>query len=75
MTDDPTALPHDCPGGCGAPVRRHLLACPTCWRLLPGSMRSAITLATKRRNEAARLRTVSVALKWYRQYRKHGQEN
>jgi hypothetical protein len=75
MTDDPTALPHKCPGGCGTTVRRHLLACGTCWRMLPGSMRSAITHATKCGNEAARLRTVAAALTWYRQYRKYGQEN
>jgi hypothetical protein len=69
VTDDPTALPHDCPGGCGTSVRRHLLACPACWRKLPGSMRSAITRAAKCRNETARLRAVANALTWY------GQEN
>lgn len=52
---------HDCPGGCGRPVPRGLLACPACWSLLPAEMRRRVLHARGRD-----LTLISEALTWYR---------
>lgn len=64
--------PHACPGGCGVMVGYEKLACPNCWRRLPGPMRSAITRAAARDDAGGRLRAVSAALTWYRKHRTYG---
>lgn len=58
---DRTRPPHDCPGGCGAQVPHHLLACRDCWWELPAPLRNAF-----RRPGANRLTAVGEALAWYR---------
>lgn len=60
---------HDCPGGCGQQVPRHLLACLDCWWLLPTELRHAI-----QRGGMHRLRAVSAAVQWYRDHRQTGDE-
>ncbi len=35
---------HDCPGGCGAQVRREHFACPADWARLPDHLRQAVSL-------------------------------
>lgn len=57
---------HACPGGCGAQVNRALLACASCWWLLPQPMRAAITKWTTDHDGGARQLAVSEALTWYR---------
>lgn len=53
--------PHNCPGGCGDQVPHHLLACRSCWWLLPAPLRHAF-----RRPGANRLQAAAEALAWYR---------
>ena len=59
---------HDCPGGCGAQVPRHHLACPRCWSRLPAYLRDPVNAAyrTRRSNPGAHRSAVSTAVTWYR---------
>lgn len=52
---------HRCPGGCGADVRRHLLACRDCWARLPDELRQAVN-----RRGPGHVEALSDALTWYR---------
>jgi hypothetical protein len=61
---------HECPGGCGAQVRRTVLSCAPCWRRLPLNMRTPIQQAYRRPGRGGRmayLRLVSEAIQWFRQ--------
>lgn len=61
----PIAPRHACPGGCGAQVPHRLVACASCWWLLPQPLRQAIM----RPGARSRLAGVAEALTWYRTYR------
>ncbi len=59
---------HDCPGGCGTQVDHSLLACLTCWYLLPLELRRNVQLGG-----SGRLQAIATALRWYRQHRERNQ--
>lgn len=62
---------HDCPGGCGAAVKRSQLACRTDWYRLPRDLRDAIdaTYHSRAVESARDHRTLlAEALKWYRDH-------
>lgn len=69
---------HACPGDCGAQVPRRMLACRTCWPLLPAHLRDAVTRTWRARradmtNHArvmAHVRAVAAASAWYHERRK-----
>lgn len=54
--------PHRCPGGCGADVPHHLLACRSCWYLLPTVLRARVANGDK----STKLTAISEALTWYK---------
>lgn len=64
---------HGCPG-CGTQVRRSMLACRTCWALLPADVRDRVTRAwralrgdrTNQELRATHRRAVIAVLTWYR---------
>ena len=60
--------PHDCPGGCGAPIPYHLLACRADWYRLPADLREPF--GRHRIGTLAHLRAVSAAYAWYRANRR-----
>jgi hypothetical protein len=62
------ATTHPCPGGCGADVPDHQVACKPDWARLPKPLRDEIDAAyTRRRADSLRhARAVSQALRWYR---------
>jgi hypothetical protein len=59
---------HECPGGCGAEVPQHHLACKPCWFRLPGPLRNAINGAYRHRatNPAGHRAALGAAMRWYR---------
>lgn len=59
---------HDCPGGCGAQVPRHQLACKPCWYRLPKPFRDAINYAYRNRakNPTGHRAALRKAFEWYR---------
>lgn len=59
---------HACPGGCGAQVASHQLACPPDWFRLPKPLRRAVNTAWNKRVErpGAHRAALEVALRWYR---------
>lgn len=59
---------HPCPGGCGAQVPRHQLACKPCWFRLPGALRAAVGFAYRRRvrDPGPHREALATALQWYR---------
>lgn len=61
-------MTHDCPGGCGAQVPRHRLACESDWFRLPAVLRNEITYAYRRRTKEPSLhrRLLREAFLWYR---------
>ncbi len=56
---------HDCPGGCGVQVSKRLLACGSCWWLLPTLMRDEIRRLSGG-DRIAHLGAVGDALIWFR---------
>jgi hypothetical protein len=56
---------HDCPGGCGAKVERHLFACRGCWARLPIELRRWITGAYRRRAHGDHIRAMAEAVRFY----------
>jgi hypothetical protein len=65
---------HPCPGGCGAEVPQHQLACKPDWFRLPKPLRDEIGAAYARRraNPMRHLRALGEASKWYRANPKDG---
>jgi hypothetical protein len=59
---------HDCPGGCGSQVPRHLFACKPCWWRLPADLRRPIT-ATHGVDVRAHRAAMADAMRWYREVR------
>lgn len=60
---------HQCPGGCGATVQPHQLACRDDWYRLPKPLRDKINAAWRRRTTHGgreHRATVGEALAWYR---------
>jgi hypothetical protein len=59
---------HECPGGCGANVPYHLLACRICWRRLPAHLKADVNLAWRNRTADPDAHTLAVeaAYEWYR---------
>lgn len=59
---------HDCPGGCGAQVPRHHLACPQDWKRLPLPLQRELNFWYRRRTTHARQYQDARAkcLDWYR---------
>jgi hypothetical protein len=60
---------HACPGGCGAQVPHHQLACKPCWFRLPKPLRDDVNDAYRnRRRDGAlpHLRAIREASRWYR---------
>lgn len=57
---------HTCPGGCGAHVPRHRLACRSCWSRLPQALQRAIWQHHESGDRAAHAGAVSAAVDWYR---------
>lgn len=59
---------HDCPGGCGAHVPFHLLACKSCWFELPSALRDAVngTYYHRASSPEPYRRAIRAALVWYR---------
>lgn len=59
---------HDCPGGCGARVPQHQLACKPDWYRLPAPLRRAVNDAYRRRAVDPRPHRAALraALIWYR---------
>ncbi len=64
------AVHHDCPGGCGAQVPNHLLACLSCWHRLPAGLRLRLTTAyrTRRVDPRPHRQALADALAWYRDH-------
>lgn len=64
----PDGLLHECPGGCGTRIVRHMLSCRDCWFLLPGALRAASNAAFPRRlkDPAAHREALAACLSWYR---------
>ena len=60
---------HACPGDCGQHVPQRLLACDSCWWLLPAPQRDEIRRATG----MDRLRLIGDALIWFRENVKDGE--
>jgi hypothetical protein len=62
---------HDCPGGCGAQVARHMLACKRDWYRLPKELREAVWDGWQRRRSGRpngvrdHARAVRAAIDWY----------
>lgn len=67
----PSATTHECPGGCGAEVPQHQLACRTCWRKLPEALRHQVNVAYRNRyvNRRAHIVAMHEALQWLRTWR------
>ncbi|MFC6089437.1 hypothetical protein [Saccharothrix lopnurensis] len=63
-TSDPAA--HPCPGGCGEQVPKRLLACRSCWWLLPAGLREEVMRLARTGPRVAHLGAVGDALLWYR---------
>lgn len=72
---------HDCPGGCGAQVPQHQMACKPCWFRLPVDLRNAVNgtfrarqRTTGRRPDvhsaavAAHRKALVAAFQWYREH-------
>lgn len=59
---------HACPGGCGANVPYHRLACPDCWVRLPVAHKGTVSQTYKNRgtDPTAHLAAVANAMKWYK---------
>lgn len=57
---------HACPGDCGEQVPRRLLACRSCWYLLPKALRDEVE--RHRIGSGAHLAAVGEALVWYREH-------
>ena len=60
---------HDCPGGCGAQVPHHQLACKPCWFRLPKPLRDDVNIGYRRRATDAAVshrRALRDAFAWYR---------
>lgn len=59
---------HPCPGGCGADVPHHQLACKPDWFRLPKPLRDEINAAYPRRraNPLRHTRAIAEASRWYR---------
>lgn len=59
---------HDCPGGCGAQVPRHQLACKPCWYRLPKPLRDDVNAGyrTRATDPSAHRRALREASLWYR---------
>lgn len=56
---------HGCPGGCGAQVPQHQLACKPCWFRLPKPHRDAVNAAW-RKDARLHRSALADALAWYR---------
>lgn len=58
---------HDCPGGCGAQVPQHHLACKSCWWRLPAVLRDDVNAGWRKRrtNPSAHRRALHAAFMWY----------
>lgn len=52
----PNPPPHPCPGGCGATIPEHHVACESCFYLLPTQLRLEITNGDRNTKLAARIR-------------------
>lgn len=63
---------HACPGGCGEQVPKRLLACGSCWWLLPQLLRDEIRRHFGR-DHVAHLGAVGDALIWFRENVKGGE--
>lgn len=65
---------HDCPGGCGAQVPRHQLACKPCWFRLPKPIRDDINAGYRKRtaDPGPHRRAMRVAFLWYSDNPKNG---
>lgn len=63
----PTPETHLCPGGCGAQVPNHKLACPLCWARLPQQLKAEVLAAWGKRktDPVGHLRVVAKARAWY----------
>ncbi len=59
---------HGCPGGCGARVPHHRLACPSCWYRLPLALRDEVNSAWRARGRDPRRHQLALreATAWYR---------
>jgi hypothetical protein len=64
---------HECPGGCGAQVAKRLLACGSCWWLLPQLKRDEIRSLASGSDRMAHLGAVGDALIWFRENVKDGE--
>lgn len=59
---------HECPGGCGLQVARHMLSCKPCWYRLPAPLRDDVNFAYRHRsaNPGEHRKALTAAFAWYR---------
>lgn len=60
---------HECPGGCGAAVPRHLYACKACWYLLPRHIQRRITQSYRSGSVSEHVAAMEHAADFYREGR------
>lgn len=59
---------HNCPGGCGAPVRWSAFSCRVCWRRLPAGLQAGI-VDSSGVSAVAHTRAVTAAQLWFAVHR------